>query len=165
MADGMSDTDSMLEETAHVVEVHDGLLIAETESRSGCSHCSTESCTTSVVAKLFGVRRNRLVMENRLGARPGDLVRIGIPDRSLVRASLMAYLLPLLFMLGVTALGNLAGVSEFFLSLLALVGLAMGFFVVHGISRGGLSHRYEPRLLRIDAPGRQWIDMPKSMRS
>jgi sigma-E factor negative regulatory protein RseC len=161
----MSDSDSMLEESAHVVEVYDDLLIAETQSRSGCSHCSTESCTTSVVAKLFGVRRNRLVMENSLGARPGDQVKIGISDRSLVRASLMAYLMPLLFMLGVTAVGNLAGVSEFILSLLALVGLAMGFFIVHWVSRGGLSHRYEPRLLRIVAPGRQWVDMPKSMRS
>jgi len=161
----ISDNDSMLEETAHVVEVHDGLLIAETRSRSGCSHCGNGSCTTSVVAKLFGVRRNRLVMENSLGARPGDQVRIGIPDRSLVRASLMAYLLPLIFMLGITALGNLAGVSEFFLSLLALAGLAMGFFIVHWVSRGGLSHRYEPRLLRIVASGHQWVDMPKSMRS
>lgn len=161
----MSDNDSMLEETAHVVEVRDGLLIAETQSRSGCSHCGNGSCTTSVVAKLFGVRRNRLVVENSLGAEPGDQVRIGISDRSLVRASLMAYLLPLLLMLGVTALGNLVGLNEFLLSLLALVGLAMGFFIVHWVSRGGLSHRYAPRLLRIVAPGHQWIDMPKSMRS
>ena len=165
MANSVSDTDSMLEEIAYVVAVQESLLIAETQSRGACSHCRTASCTTSVVAKLFGVRRNRLVMENSLGARPGDQVRIGIPDRTLVLASLMAYLLPLLCMLGTTALGKLAGVSEFFLSLLALVGLAMGFFIVHRVSRGGLSHRYEPRLLRIVAPGPQWVDMPTLMRS
>lgn len=161
----MTNTTSMLEETARVVEVRDGVLIAETQSRSGCSHCSTESCTTSVVAKLFGVRRNRLEMENHLGARPGDQVVIGIPDRLLVRASLMAYLLPLVAMLVVTAIGDLAGMNELHLSLLALAGLAMGFFTVHRLSRGGASQHYEPRLLRIVASGYQRVGMPTLTRS
>ncbi len=152
---------TMLEESAHVVEVHDGVLIAETQSRSGCSHCSTSSsCSTSVVAKLFGVRRNRLVMANSLNARPGDQVVIGIPDQVLVRASLMAYLLPLVVMLVVTAMGDLAGINELLLSLLALVGLVMGFFTVRWVSRRRTSQRYEPRLLRIVAPGYQRVEMP-----
>ncbi len=156
----MTDT-TMLEETAQVIEVKDGLLTAETESRSGCSHCSTSSsCSTSVVAKLFGVRRNRLVMANSLNARPGDQVVIGIPDQLLVRASLMAYLLPLVVMLVVTAMGELAGINELLLSLLALVGLAMGFFTVRWLSRRRTSQRYEPRLLRIVAPGYQRVEMP-----
>jgi sigma-E factor negative regulatory protein RseC len=157
----MADTTNMLEETAQVVEVKDGLLTAETESRSGCSHChSSSSCSTSVVAKLFGVRRNRLVMANHLNAMPGDQIVIGIPDQLLVRASLTAYLLPLIVMLLVTALGDLAGVNELFLSLLALSGLAMGFFTVRWVSRGRTSQQYEPRLLRIVAPGYQRVEMP-----
>ncbi len=157
----MTYTTSMLEETARVVEVLDGVLIAETQSRSGCSHCSTSSrCSTSVVAKLFGVRRKRLVMANSLNARPGDQVVIGIPDQLLVRASLMAYLLPLVVMLVVTALGDLAGINELLLSLLALVGLAMGFFTVRWVSRSRTSQQYEPRLLRIVAPGHQRVGMP-----
>ena len=103
----VNDNTTMLEETATVVEVIDGRLIAETESRSSCSHCSTDSCSTSVVAKLFGIRRNRLVMENTLQAKAGDRVVIGIPDNLLVQASVMAYLLPLVVMLGVTACGRL----------------------------------------------------------
>jgi sigma-E factor negative regulatory protein RseC len=157
----MTYTTSMLEETARVVEVLDGVLIAETQSRSGCSYCSTSSsCSTSVVAKLFGVRRNRLVMANSLHARPGDQVVIGIPDQLLVRASLIAYLLPLVVMLVVTALGDLAGINELLLSLLALVGLAMGFFTVRWVSRSRASQQYEPRLLRIVAPGHQRVEMP-----
>lgn len=161
----MTDDATMLEETARVIDVTDDLLTAETESRSGCSHCSANSCTTSVVAKLFGVRRNRLVMKNSLGARPGDQVVIGIPDQLLVRASLMAYLMPLLFMLGVTALGELAGIDGFVLSLLALVGLALGFFTIHWASRSGPSKRYEPRLLRVVAEGYQRVDIPTYTRS
>ncbi len=161
----MSDNTNMLEETAWVIDVNDGLLTAETESRSGCGHCNTDSCTTSVVAKLFGVRRNRLVMENSLDARPGDRVVIGIPDPLLVRAALMAYLLPLLFMLGMTGLGDLIGINEFVLSLLALAGLALGFFTVHWVARGGASQRYEPRLLRIVAAAYQRVEIPTFTRS
>ncbi|MEJ2694544.1 MAG: SoxR reducing system RseC family protein, partial [Candidatus Thiodiazotropha sp.] len=129
------------------------------------SHCSTNSCTTSVVAKLFGVRRNRLLLENSLGARPGDQVVIGIPDQLLVRASLMAYLLPLVVMLVITALGDMVGLNELLLSLLALGGLAMGFFTVRRVSRGSTSQHYQPRLLRIVASGYQRVEMPTLTRS
>ncbi len=161
----MTDTTTMLEETARVVEVHDGVLVAETQSRSGCSHCSTSSCTTSVVAKLFGVRRNRLLLDNSLGARPGDQVVIGIPDRLLVRASLTAYLLPLVVMLVITALGDMVGLNELLLSLLALGGLVVGLFTVRRVSRAGTSQHDQPRLLRIVAPGYQRVEMPTSTRS
>ena len=56
----------MLEETARVVEACGGVLVVETQRRSGCNHCSVSQCTASGVAKLFGVRHNRLRLENRL---------------------------------------------------------------------------------------------------
>lgn len=161
----MTEHTTMLEETARVIDVMDGMLTAETESRSGCSHCSTSSCTTSVVSKLFGIRRNRLVMENSLHAKPGDQVVIGIPNELLVRASVMAYLLPLVAMLVVTAIGDTLGMNEILLSLLALAGLAMGFFIVRWAIRRGASQRYSPRLLRIVAPGYQRVGMPTLTRS
>ena len=155
-----SSASRLLEETAQVNEVRDGLLIVETESRSGCNHCSSNSCTTSVVAKLFGVKRNRLVLQNSIDARPGDRVLIGIPDQLLVRASLSAYLLPLVVMLLVTALGDQAGIDELFLSLLALMGLAVGFLTVRWISRNGNSQDYQPRLLGIVATDYPRVEMP-----
>jgi sigma-E factor negative regulatory protein RseC len=155
----MTDSGNMLEETARVIDVRDGMLLAETESRSGCNHCSVNNCTTSVVAKLFGVRRNRLVMENSIDARTGDRVVIGIPDALLVRASVMAYLWPLLSMLGVTEIGESSGVLGIWLSLLALSGLAIGFFVVYRATRGWSSQRYKPRLLRIVAPAYQRLEL------
>jgi sigma-E factor negative regulatory protein RseC len=161
----MTEHTTMLEETAMVIDVKDGMLMAETESRSSCSHCSADSCSTSVVAKLFGVRRNRLVMENSLDAKPGDQVVIGIPDALLVRASVMAYLLPLVSMLLLTAIGDALGMNEILLSLLALVGLAIGFFMVRWTIHRSASQRYTPRLLRIVAPGYQRVGMPTFTRS
>ena len=66
-------------------------------------------CTTSVVSKLFGIKRNRFKLENSLGAQPGEQVVIGIPDELLVQASVRAYLLPLLVMMLATAVGSAMG--------------------------------------------------------
>ncbi|MES9990902.1 MAG: SoxR reducing system RseC family protein [Candidatus Thiodiazotropha sp.] len=165
MTEGMSDSSTMLAETARVIDVKDGMLLAETESRSGCNHCSADNCTTSVVAKLFGVKRNRLVLENSLGAEPGDRVVIGIPDALLVRASILAYLLPLLSMLGMTAIGKMIGLPTIWLSMLALFGLAMGFFMVNRATRGWTSQRYKPQLMRIEAAPYQRVEVPILTRS
>jgi sigma-E factor negative regulatory protein RseC len=156
---------TMLEETAQVIEVKDGLLLAETESRSGCNHCSSANCSTSVVAKLFGVRRNRMVLENSIGAKPGDQVVIGIPDALLARASVLAYLLPVLSMLGFSALGDLFGLEAIWLSLLALSGLAIGFFMVYRVTRGRSAQRYRPQLLRFVVADYQRVELPTLTRS
>jgi sigma-E factor negative regulatory protein RseC len=156
----MTEMTTMLEETARVIGVKNNMLLAETESRSGCNHCGVNGCTTSVVAKLFGVRRNRLVMVNSIGAKPGDQVVVGIPDALLVRASVMAYLMPLLSMLGLTALGDQLGLQAVWLSLLALCGLAIGFFIVYRMTRGWSAQCYKPQLLRIVTADYQRVDLP-----
>jgi sigma-E factor negative regulatory protein RseC len=156
---------TMLEQTARVVDVKNGMLLVETESRSGCNHCSTGNCGTSVVAKLFGMRRNRLMMENSIGAKPGDQVVIGIPDALLARASILAYLIPLLSMLLLSALGDQLGLTPIWMSLLALGGLVIGFFLVNRVTRGWSAQRYSPQLLRVIAADYRWVDLPTLTRS
>ena len=131
----MDDQTSILEETARVVDVIEGLLIAETVSRSSCTNCKSDSCATSVIAGLFNLKPNRLVMENSIGAKPGDQVVIGIPDDLLARASVMAYLLPLVTMLLLTAIGDQMKFDPLGTVILAISGLAMGFFIVRRATR------------------------------
>ena len=140
----------MLEESARVVETAEGYLWVETKSRSACARCASSSCTTSVISKLFMVRHNLLQLENSLGAKKGQQVVIGIPDDLLVKASVWAYLLPLLIMLIITALAKAIGMHEVFQSLIALGGLAVGFLIVHRANQGFLSRsKFTPQLLRI----------------
>ncbi|MET0064011.1 MAG: SoxR reducing system RseC family protein [Candidatus Thiodiazotropha endolucinida] len=139
----------MLEETAMVVEANKDYLWVETRSRRGCSQCGS-SCTTSVVLKLFGMKRNRLNLENTLCAEVGDRVVVGIPDELLVRASVWAYLFPLLAMFAVSATGGVIGFGEGAQALLAMMGLAAGFALVRwNTSRQGTRRRFRPSLLRI----------------
>ena len=140
----------MLEQAAKVVAVNGDRIWIETQSRSACSHCSNTGCGTSVISKLFGSKRNRLELHNSLAARPGEQVMIGIPDEVLVRASVWAYLVPIVVMLLLTAAGARLGMAEGLQVLLALWGLVSGFILVRWITRhGSYRQSFKPRLLRI----------------
>jgi sigma-E factor negative regulatory protein RseC len=149
----------MLEETATVVAVDNATLWVETEARSACHHCSSGECTTSVVGKLFGVRRNRLALDNHLGAKVGDQVVIGIPDNLLVSASLWGYMFPLLGMIGLPVIGSAWGLSDGALSVLAMMGLAGGLFLLNRISAKAM-RKFRPELLRISGRGGEvWLNV------
>lgn len=139
----------MLEQTGTVVEANDDWLWVETQSRSACSQCGTGSCSTSVIARWFGVKRNRLQLVNSLRAKPGQQVVIGIPDQVLVAVSLRAYLVPILGMLGAAALAGLLNAGEGVQALMAIAGLLIGLTLMGRISGvGNAGARYTPQLLR-----------------
>ncbi len=141
----------MLEETATVIAVEKDAIWVEAQSRSSCSQCSSSQCTTSVVSKLFGVKRTRFQLQpiEEMHLSPGEQVVIGIPDQLLVRASVWAYLLPLTGMIFAVLLGISTGLSEGQQSLLAITGLAIGFGIVHWKTGKKESIAgFQPQLLR-----------------
>ena len=140
----------MLEETGTVVRAEGAYIWVETQPRSACSHCGTGSCGTSVVAQLFGNRRNLLRMDNSLNARPGQQVVIGIPDQVLVAVSLRAYLLPLLALILGVAGGAWLGYGDFMQVLLGGAGLFFGLVAIGRASESGKAReRYAPQLIRL----------------
>ncbi|MCG7960414.1 MAG: SoxR reducing system RseC family protein [Candidatus Thiodiazotropha taylori] len=156
----------MLEESARVIGVVDDKIWIETESRSGCSQCASSNCTTSVVAKLFGVQKNKLLIDNDLQAKPGDQVVIGVPGRLIARASVLAYLLPLILMLGFTLVGSALGINDAMQSLLALAGLSIGLLLVRWYTNRDISTPdYGPQLLKVVENGYKHVVFPKHMRS
>ena len=160
----------MIEETGTVVELDGEHIWVETRSRSACSHCGVGgdngSCGTSVVAKLFGVRRNRLRLYNSLNAHPGQQVVVGIPDKVLVAVSLRAYLLPLLSMLGMTALAASLDMGQVMQGFMALSGLFIGLALIGRASNTGKAQaRYAPQLLRLAGVTGMAIDTTALTRS
>lgn len=136
----------------------------ETQPRSSCAHCASDSCTASVVSKAVGAKRNRVWLENALGAKVGEQVVIGIQDELLLRASLLSYLLPLVIMLVVVAFSGARGASEGLQSLLAVGGLAVGFVLAGRIARSAsLRQRFRPQLLRY--PGQIHVQQIESSNS
>ncbi len=141
---------AMLEETATVTQADGEWLWLETEPKSACSHCNASGCSTSVIGKAFGNRRNRMRLPNTLGALPGQQVVIGIPEPVLVGASLRAYLLPLVVMLTAGWLAVAAGLGEVLQALFIMGGLIIGLRMAGSmVGRPAVSGRYQPRLLRV----------------
>lgn len=140
----------MIEEQARVLVVGNGFALVETSSRSACGSCSSSSgCGTSLVAKLFGERSNRLHVSDAIGVAVGDLVVIGISDGTLIRASLLAYLWPLIALMLAALLAQSAGASEGLGALVGILGLCVGFWTTRRVTGGeaGRVH-YRPVLLR-----------------
>ena len=156
----------ILEEQARVIKVDDQTAWVETEARSGCSHCTSSDCTTSVVARLFGVQRNRFALHNGIQAKPGDQVIVGIPGRLIARASVLAYLVPLFIMLMLAFLGSLLEMSQGVQSLFALSGLLLGLVMVNRSTRESASRlNHGPQLLRVVENGYRHVVFPKHIRS
>ncbi|MFB1486492.1 MULTISPECIES: SoxR reducing system RseC family protein [unclassified Thiocapsa] len=143
----------MIETPATVVDVKPGVAWVETVRQSACGHCeSAGSCGTSVLAKLFGAPRSRLRIDDAQGLRVGEQVVIGIPDGTLVRASFVAYLIPLVFLIAGAGVATRLGAGEGTVALLGLAGLGGGLWLSGRITGGpSARERYRPVLVRRGA--------------
>lgn len=144
----------MIEEIATVMRVEADTAWVATKSRSACGHCSSGSdCGTAMVAKLFGEKENLLRLDNSLDAQVGEQVVIGVSDALLLKASALAYLLPLIALIAAVALGQWSGLGEELSSLLGFIGLGLGLWSTNYITGGARGRKaYCPVMLRRTGP-------------
>lgn len=118
----------MLEGTARVVAVTGGTVWLEAESQSSCGSCSTKKgCGVSVLSGVMGNKAVRFRMPNDFNGRIGDRVVIGIPEGAVVRASMLAYLLPVVAMIAGALIATGLGGGDAGAAIGAVIGLALGF--------------------------------------
>ena len=121
----------MIEESGRVVAVQGDFAWVESERTSACGSCAVrKGCGTSAIAKVFGQRRMRLRVLNRIDARVGDTVVVGISESGLLRGSLAVYAAPLVGLFAGALAGHFAG-KQLLASgseLLAIGGALAGFF-------------------------------------
>ena len=100
----------MIEESGRIVAVEGDFAWVESERASACGSCAVEKgCGTSAIAKVFGRRRMQLRVLNRINARVGDDVVVGISESGLLRGSLAVYAAPLAGLFAGALTGHLAG--------------------------------------------------------
>ena len=141
----------MIEQEASVLAVADGAALVEVPRQSSCSSCGHGgSCGTATVAKLFGNgNATRLRVIDHLGLSAGERVVIGIRNRVLVRASLAAYLLPVIALLAGAGAAEAAGLGDTAGAATGVLGLLAGLWLAGLITGGtGARARFRPVLLR-----------------
>jgi len=146
----------MIEESGQVVDVEGAFAWIESERTSTCGACNVrKGCGTAVLAKVLGQRRVHLRVLNRINARVGDAVVIGISESGLVRGSLAVYAVPLSGLFAGAISGDALG-RHFFTGspdpvaiVGALAGLAAGLFWLKRFSRRTEKDAaYQPVILR-----------------
>lgn len=91
----------MIEELGKIIAVDGDIVTIETEIKTTCNGCAANSqCGTGVVARAFSPRKDTLSLACSEPAEVGQMVKLGIPEQTLLGASALVYMLPLAVLVG-----------------------------------------------------------------
>lgn len=144
----------MIEERAVVVGLDGDQVLLEIVRNKPCGLCGqTRGCGVSLWGRLLGHRNNVFHADNRINARVGDSVVVGVDEKALLASSLAVYGVPLLALLAGAALGGVmtpvALAADIRSVAGAVTGLVLGLLWLKGHAAGrGLNARYRPVVLR-----------------
>ncbi|EJL7015666.1 SoxR reducing system RseC family protein [Vibrio cholerae] len=106
------------------------------EQQTSCSSCqSSKSCGTGIVSKAFGNKTLFWRLQTAQALEAGEVVEIGLPEKSVLQSAALVYLLPLFFMMlgawiGDQWLAPMLGLGEAIVIFTALLFIALGVWVV-----------------------------------
>lgn len=116
----------MISAPVRVIAITDRLAQVEPTEKSGCCGCaSRESCGVSGLGKYFSSRRKTIDVACDAQVRAGDELQLSLSESDLVKAGLLAYLLPCVTAVAGAALAS--GYGDVGSVLGAAVGAASGF--------------------------------------
>jgi sigma-E factor negative regulatory protein RseC len=154
----------MIEERAVILSLDnqsdDSTAILEIERKTACGLCGqTRGCGNSIWGKLFAHQSTAFKAQNRINAKVGDSVIVGINEKALLKSAMLLYILPLATMLIGAILATQIRDTNGYAMLGAAAGLVLGFVWVKGHT---MSNSYfklqQPEILRlatIDASGNE----------
>ncbi|WP_299020569.1 SoxR reducing system RseC family protein [uncultured Photobacterium sp.] len=146
----------MMRSLATVVAVEPGAITVSCQQQTSCGHCaSRDSCGTGIVSKAIPGRSHLVKIPTRTQVTLGDVVEIGLSERSMLHSAMLVYVLPLLFLILGAVLGqwwfvDLADSGELGVILTSTVSAAIGLLLARRLARRmeGLS-AYKPDLIRV----------------
>lgn len=149
----------MIEESARVLDVDEDVATVSIERRSACGSCSAHGgCGTALLAAWLPQRRLTFRLHNRVGARRGDTVVVGLDERHLQRYAMMLYATPLVGLLAGAVSGSwLAGMigvdTELMSVIFGLSGLLVALrWIWHRTHWHGGRSQAGVRLVRVLTP-------------
>ncbi len=109
-----------------------------------CSHCG--ACLT------VGEHEMELELNNPVGAKVGDRVRVSLSPKRVVQASLLAYAVPLALLIFGVWLGS--GVSDWFGLVLGVAACGGSYFILRAVEKKSRDkNRFRPRIEAIAGGG------------
>ena len=125
----------MIATKVRVVSNRDGELLVEALEQSGCGGCGSRSvCGVSGLARHFSGNRKPVALSCNASARPGEEMQLQMSEGDLLKAGLMAYLVPSVFALAGASLMSLAGLGDALAALGAFAGVLLGLLLMRAFN-------------------------------
>lgn len=124
----------MILETGRIVSIEADGVWVETIQRSVCGSCKAEKgCGQSLMSKWGGRTSYLWVLldgRNPSDYHLGDEIQLGIPEDVIVKASLLAYVMPLITLILGTVIAHNIWAEDAYTAMGALLGLVLGGFIL-----------------------------------
>ncbi|PTB31879.1 SoxR reducing system RseC family protein [Photobacterium phosphoreum] len=146
----------MMRTLATVVAVDSGQITVSCQQETSCGHCaSRDSCGTGIVSKAMPGRSHQINISTNEKIILGQVVEIGLSERSMLSSALLVYMLPLLFLVGGSLIGqyifiDLAASSQLGVIVSAVVATTVGLMIArYYAKRLDGDAAYKPSLIRV----------------
>src|SRR5512139_1755058 len=134
-----------IETRARVVSTASGKVWVEAGSQQGCAACQSQSsCGVSGLGKFLGRNKPPVALACDLAVQPGDSLVLNIAESDLLRAGLLAYLLPALLSVAGAIAATLAGLGDAAAAAAMAAGFAAGLGVARVFARAPRFHISRP---------------------
>ncbi|WP_111640182.1 SoxR reducing system RseC family protein [Marinomonas shanghaiensis] len=143
----------MIEETGRVLSIEDGFADVETIRTSSCTSCrARHGCGHHAIAQVSSSNRMRMKAIDPLAVKVGQSVVIGIPEDTLLQASIWMYLIPLLGLVVGAVIPSLWGGESDIAVVFAILGFTGGLLLAKKKSKQEMNNLdYYPKILRIES--------------
>jgi len=144
----------MIEQVAHVHELDQTSVWLDTIRLSTCNSCSMKSgCGQRLMNQATNCKRSRieLPLPHNLDLKVGDEVVLGVPQQAFIKASLLAFAMPLVVMVGFALMAQYWTLSEPLTVVSALLGLGAGLLGLRWYSQSErmmTTSQWQPVILR-----------------
>lgn len=143
----------MIEERGRVVGVDSAGIWVETSKTSACAACAAKSgCGQKLLVQASGQKAFifNVLNPSQLIVQVDDAVMVGVEEGSLLKATLVTYLIPLLTLMLFAVVAHQLSWPEGWVVTISLVGLVIGFGLVRAISQLLFrSSKFQPVLTKI----------------
>lgn len=129
----------------------DSTATLEIERKTACGLCGqTRGCGNSIWGKLFAHQSTAFKAQNRINAKVGDSVVVGINETALLKSALLLYIVPLVSLFIGAILAAQFKQSDASEMIGAALGLLLGMLWVKGHSMSnGYFKLQQPVILRL----------------
>lgn len=146
----------MIEERAIILMLesqaeNESTATIEVVRKVACGLCGqTRGCGNSIWGKLFSHKATSFKAQNRINAKVGESVIVGIDESAVMKSALLLYMVPLATMMtGALLIAQLSN-SDLVAMLGAAIGLVVGYFWVKGHTSGRIYYQsHQPTILRL----------------